>query len=143
MQGFAKYLPIEELAGIEKKRLMQSWQDICGKGMCVVKEKVSLAGSACKVRFDKREFRKIKPFFKAMKRFCFSYLLIVVNYLSSFNIYFAQSIFYGSTSAKKYFKLNSAFSLSFRLNLPILLIDKQNQSQLVIRLGLREKMWQS
>jgi len=111
--------------------------------MCVVKAMESLAGHACKASFDKREFRTKNPFFILEKGLCSNQLLCFLSELSFFKKHVSKKAFHRSDLAKIKNKFYSAFSSSFRLFMPITLIEKQNNSKLVLHLGSREKMWQS
>ncbi len=98
-----------------------------------------LAGNACKARFDNRDIRTNKPFLSLRKGLRSNQFLFLLKYLSSFKKHFTKKVFHRLDLAKIKNKIYSAFNSSFRLIMPILLIEKQNNSQLVIHLGSREK----
>jgi len=111
--------------------------------MCVAKAMGGLAGNACKAGFDKREFRKRKPFFNLEKGLRGNQLTCFLTDIFSFKKHLTKKPLYGLNQAIRLNKIYSAFSLSFCFDLPIILIEKQNNSKLVLHLGSREKMWQS
>ena len=98
-----------------------------------------LAGNACKATFGNREFGTRKPFFILEKGLRGNRLICFLTEISSFKKHFTKKVFHRSDLAKIKNKIYSTFDSSFRLILPILLIEKQNNSKLVLHLGSREK----